>query len=189
MLISGRGSNMIALAKAAQNPDYPADILLVISNRPGAPGLEKARNSGLATATIDHTMFNTRCAFEEKLHLTLQGAGIELICCAGFMRILSPWFVRKWPDRILNIHPSLLPKYKGLVDTHKRALEAGDPEHGCTVHYVTDEVDGGAILAQSRIPVLPDDTAESLADRLIEKEHALYAAVLSDIAAQTGSGI
>jgi len=173
VLISGRGSNMAALAKAAQAPDYPAEIALVISNRPNAAGLELARSFGIKAVAIDHKDYPSRESFEGDLHETLLDANIELICCAGFMRVLTPFFTRQWPNKILNIHPSLLPKYKGL-HTHQRALDAGDEYHGCTVHYVNEELDGGAIIAQADITIKGDDTAESLAARLVPIEHQLY---------------
>jgi len=173
VLISGRGSNMAALAKAASAPDYPAEICLVISNRPNAGGLKIAQDMGIETATIDHMDYPSRESFEGDLHETLSDAKIELICCAGFMRILTPFFTRQWPNKILNIHPSLLPKYKGL-NTHQRALDAGDSHHGCTVHYVNEELDGGAVIAQADIEITQNDTADSLAARLIPVEHALY---------------
>ena len=137
VLISGRGSNMAALAEAAKSADYPAEIALVISNRPDAAGLELARDYGIEAISIDHKDYPSRESFEGDLHEALIDANIELICCAGFMRVLTPFFTRQWPDKILNIHPSLLPKYKGL-NTHQRALDAGDKRHGCTVHFVNE---------------------------------------------------
>lgn len=182
ILISGRGSNMMALAEAAQNKDYPADIVGVISNRPKALGLKRARKLGLKTKSIDHKDFENRQDFEQALHNALLEMNVEFICCAGFMRILSPWFVKQWPKRILNIHPSLLPKYKGL-NTHQRAIDAGDTEAGCTVHWVTEELDGGDIVLQQAIPIRKDDTAESLAERLLPMELSLYPKALQKIAA------
>ena len=181
VLISGRGTNMIALAKAAQRKDYPAEIALVISNIPTAAGLEKADTLGIMALAIDHKAFASRRAFEKALHSVLTEAGIELICCAGFMRVLSPWFVKHWEGRILNIHPSLLPKYKGL-NTHQRALDAGDHEHGCTVHYVEAELDNGPVILQESVPVQKDDTAETLAERLLPIENALYPRALAIVA-------
>jgi len=180
VLISGRGSNMLALAKAAQDDDYPAEIALVISNRPKAAGLEKAQELGIKTAAIDHKDYPSRESFEGDLNEVLRDENIELICCAGFMRVLTPFFTRQWPEKILNIHPSLLPKYKGL-HTHERALEAGDGTHGCTVHYVNEELDGGAIIEQAQIDILETDTPETLAQRLIPIEHALYVQSLKKI--------
>lgn len=177
VLISGRGSNMLALAKAAQADEYPAEISLVISNRPNAAGLTAARELGIPAFAIDHKDYPSRESFEGDLNEALNDANIELICCAGFMRVLTPFFTRLWPNQILNIHPSLLPKYKGL-HTHKRALEAGDKTHGCTVHYVNEELDGGAIIAQQQIDVADADTPETLAKRLIPIEHALYVKAL-----------
>jgi phosphoribosylglycinamide formyltransferase-1 len=182
VLISGRGSNMAALAEAAKSADYPAEIALVISNRPDAAGLELARDYGIEAISIDHKDYPSRESFEGDLHEALIDANIELICCAGFMRVLTPFFTRQWPDKILNIHPSLLPKYKGL-NTHQRALDAGDKRHGCTVHYVNEELDGGAIIAQAEIDIHSGDTAEHLAQRLIPIEHRLYIESLEQIAA------
>jgi len=181
VLISGRGSNMAALAEAAKAPDYPADIELVISNRPYAGGLDLARSFGIEAISIDHKDYPSRESFEGDLHEALIDANIDIICCAGFMRVLTPFFTRQWPRKILNIHPSLLPKYKGL-NTHQRALDAGDVVHGCTVHYVNEELDGGAIIAQAEIEVETGDTADSLAKRLIPIEHALYVDSLKKIA-------
>lgn len=164
---------MVALAEAAAEKDYPAEIVGVISNRPDALGLTRAQELGIETQTIDHKAFKTRRDFEEALHHALIEMKAELICCAGFMRILSPWFVEQWPKRILNIHPSLLPKYKGL-NTHQRAIDAGDTEAGCTVHWVTEELDGGAIILQESISVKKGDTAEDLAERLLPLELQLY---------------
>lgn len=180
VLISGRGSNMVALAKAAKSPDYPAEIALVISNRPDAVGLDKAREMGIEALAIDHKDYPSRESFENDLHEALTDAKIEIVCCAGFMRVLTPFFTRLWPNRLLNIHPSLLPKYKGLY-THKRALEAGDKTHGCTVHYVNEELDGGAIIQQSQIDIHENDTPESLAQRLIPIEHNLYVKSLESV--------
>jgi phosphoribosylglycinamide formyltransferase-1 len=181
ILISGRGSNMVALAEAAKDNDFPAEIVGVISNRPDALGLERAHKLGLPTLSIDHKDFENRQAFEQALHKALVEMRVELICCAGFMRILSPWFVGQWKKRILNIHPSLLPKYKGL-NTHQRAIDAGDKEAGCTVHWVTEELDGGAIILQQAIEIELDDTAESLAQRLLPIELLLYPKALEKVA-------
>ena len=172
---------MVALAEAASAKDFPASIELVVSNAPDAAGLEKAESLGIQALAIDHRKFNSRQKFERALDAVLNEANIDLICCAGFMRILSPWFVNQWPNQILNIHPSLLPKYKGL-NTHQRALDAGDEVHGCTVHWVNEELDGGDIILQSEIPIQNDDTAESLAARLIPAEHQLYARALDKAA-------
>ena len=180
VLISGRGNNMLALATAAQAEDYPADIKLVISNRPKAAGLDKAKELGIKTVAIDHKDYPSRESFEGDLHEVLRDEDIDLICCAGFMRVLTPFFPRLWSQNILNIHPSLLPKYKGL-HTHQRALDAGDHIHGCTVHYVNEELDGGDIIEQSHIEVLKTDSSETLAQRLIPIEHALYIRALKKV--------
>jgi len=164
---------MAAITRAAQTADYPAKIVLVISNVPDAAGLDKAEALGVPAMTIDHTAFPSRRKFEVALDAVLREANAELVCCAGFMRVLTPWFCKRWVGRLLNIHPSLLPKYKGL-HTHQRALDAGDTLHGCSVHYVTDELDGGEIILQSEIEIQSEDTADSLAARLLPVEQALY---------------
>lgn len=173
ILISGRGSNMAALVKAAQAPDYPAEIVAVISNRPDAAGLVFAQDNGLSTDVVDHKGFPTRLDFETALHDRLMKSECDLLCLAGFMRILSPEFVGKWQNSILNIHPSLLPSFKGL-HTHEQAIEAGVKISGCTVHLVSADLDDGPIIAQAAVPVFEDDTAEILADRILVEEHALY---------------
>lgn len=174
VLISGRGSNMDAILEACAQEGYPARAELVVSNRPGAGGLARASARNIPTHTIDHKLFGAdREAFERRLHDAFQAANIELIALAGFMRILTPWFVGRWAGRLINIHPSLLPKYPGL-DTHQRALDAGDNEHGCSVHWVTEGVDQGAVIAQARVPVLADDTPETLNARVLPEEHTLY---------------
>lgn len=184
ILISGRGSNMGALIAACAAPDFPARVSVVVSNRPGAAGLETARAAGIPTVVVDHRGFDTREAFETALLTALREHPIDLVCQAGFMRILTPVFVDAWPcGRILNIHPSLLPKHKGL-DTHARALEAGDAEHGCTVHVVTAELDSGPILVQKRLAVGAGDTAQTLAARVLELEHAAYPGALRTAAVQ-----
>lgn len=171
VLISGRGSNLQALLDAEQDA---YEIVLVISNVPAAGGLALAQQAGVNTLTIDHKPFGKdREAFEREVDAALRAYDIELIALAGFMRVLTPFFVRGWAGRLINIHPSLLPKYPG-VNTHQRALDAGDTEHGCTVHMVTEEVDAGAILGQARMPILPGDTPETLAQRLLSLEHQLY---------------
>jgi len=180
ILISGRGSNMNALIEACAQPDYPARIALVLSNNPDAPGLETARSAGLDVMAIDHRKFpKDRESHERAVDAALVQAGVEIICLAGYMRVLTPYLVGRWHGKMLNIHPSLLPAYPGL-DTHARALAAGDTEHGCTVHLVTDGVDEGPILRQARVKVLADDTAQSLAARVLQQEHVLYPAALSD---------
>ena len=179
ILISGRGSNMEAILEAARDPAYPAQPVLVLSNRPDAKGLETATSAGIATAAIDHKTYGKdREAFERAMHEQLTETGVEIIALAGFMRVLTPWFVNKWQGRMVNIHPSLLPKYKGL-DTHQRALDAGDTEAGCTVHWVSPGVDDGEIIQQASLPILPGDTADSLAARLLPVEHQLYPEALA----------
>ena len=180
VLISGRGSNMASLIEAAAATDYPARIRVVISDRPDAGGLSAARASGVETLAIDARAAGGRTAFEAALDAALRARGIELICMAGFMRILSADFVGRWRGRALNIHPSLLPAYKGL-DTHARALGEGAREHGCTVHWVTPELDSGEIIAQARVPVPPGDDPNSLAARVLVEEHKLYPSALRDV--------
>ncbi|BAQ69296.1 phosphoribosylglycinamide formyltransferase [Rhodovulum sulfidophilum] len=177
ILISGSGSNMVALAESMTG-DHPARPVLVMSNDPAAKGLDRARALGIAAEGIDHRPFGKdRAGFEAALMARLAEARPDILCLAGFMRVLTPGFTEAWAGRMLNIHPSLLPKYRGL-HTHARALEAGDAEAGCTVHEVTAELDGGPILGQARVPVLAGDTADSLAARVLVQEHALYPAVL-----------
>ena len=182
VLISGRGSNMTALIEAARQRDYPAEIALVVSNRPGAQGLGRAGDAGVATAIVDHTTFgDDREAFERALDAQLRTHRIDLVCLAGFMRLLSPWFVARWSGRLLNIHPALLPQFKGL-DTHRRALAAGAKRHGATVHFVVAEMDSGPIVAQESVPVLEGDTEETLARRVLEVEHRIYPEALRALA-------
>ena len=177
ILISGSGSNMVSLLDSMTG-DHPARPVLVLSNNPQAGGLEKARARGVATAVVDHRPFKgDRPAFEAALQAELERHAPDIICLAGFMRVLTAGFVQHWQGRMLNIHPSLLPKYKGL-NTHARAIEAGDAEAGCTVHEVTAELDDGPILGQARVPVLPEDTPDLLAKRVLVQEHRLYPAVL-----------
>ena len=176
ILISGGGSNMVALAKSMGDDD-PAKPVLVLSNEPDAGGLAKARDLGLETAIVNHRHYPDREAFERTLNVQLEAVGADVICLAGFMRILTPVFTDRWAGMTLNIHPSLLPKYPGL-NTHARAIEAGDAEAGCTVHLVTSELDDGPILGQARVPVRPDDTPGTLAARVLTMEHKLYPAVL-----------
>lgn len=173
ILISGRGSNMVSLIGAARHPDYPVEIACVISNRPEAPGLDRARAEGIAAIAIDHKLFPSREAFEAELDAGLRKAGVEIVVCAGFMRKMTAGFVDSWRDAMLNIHPSLLPSFKGL-DTHARALTAGVKVAGCTVHVVRPELDSGPIIAQAAVPVLDGDTEESLGDRVLAAEHKLY---------------
>lgn len=173
ILISGRGSNMESLIRACGDPDYPAEIGVVLSNKPDAPGLNKARALAIAVCAIDQKSYTDRSEFENELHKALLDHRVDLICLAGFMRILSPDFVHKWTDRILNIHPSLLPAYPGL-DTHARALADGQRESGCTVHLVTPELDSGPVILQRAVPILRHDTPDTLAARILEQEHLVY---------------
>ncbi len=181
ILISGRGSNMKALITAARRSDFPAEIALVLSDRPRTAGLEAAREAGVAAEAIHFRLFPGKPAFEAALDARLRAAGVELVCLAGFMRILSADFVERWVGRILNIHPSLLPDLRGL-HTHERALAERRAEHGCTVHHVSAELDAGPIVAQARVPVLPGDNAESLAARVLAEEHRLYPEALKAVA-------
>lgn len=174
ILISGRGSNMVALIEAAKAADFPAEIALVAANLPEAGGLERAAAAGIATTSVDHRPFGRdREAFERALDAELQAHGIELIVLAGFMRVLTPWFVTRWQGRMINIHPSLLPNFRG-THTHARALEAGVAEHGCTVHFVVPELDAGPTILQAKVPVLPGDDEASLSARVLEQEHRIY---------------
>ena len=180
VLISGAGSNMAALIDAARADDCPFEVVLVLSNKPDAGGLAVARDKGVAVAVVDHRPFGKdREAHERAVDAALVEHGIEVVALAGYMRLLTPWLVRRWEGRMLNIHPSLLPKYPGL-DTHARALAAGDVEAGCTVHLVTEGVDEGPILAQATVPVLADDIPASLAQRVLTAEHNLYPRALAD---------
>ena len=173
---------MVSLLES-MGADHPAEPVLVLSNVPDADGLAKAEARGVATAVVDHRAFGKdRIAFETELQRELDVVDPDIICLAGFMRILTSSFIAKWHGRMLNIHPSLLPKYKGL-HTHERALQAGDTEAGCSVHEVTAELDGGPVLGRAKVPILPGDTAESLAERVLEQEHRLYPAVLRRFAA------
>lgn len=181
VLVSGRGSNLQALLDACGQDDFPAEIVAVISNKAGAQGLERARKAGVAASFIDHTLFETREDFEKALDAKLKDTGAQLVALAGFMRILTPWFVERWKDRLINIHPSLLPAFRG-VHTHERALEQGVRIHGATVHYVRPDMDDGPIVGQAAIPVLPSDDAETLSARVLEAEHKLYPACLKLIA-------
>ena len=182
ILISGRGSNMVALIEAAKAADFPAEIVLVAANRPDAGGLERAAAAGIATASVDHRPFGKdREAFERALDAELQAHGIELVVLAGFMRVLTPWFVTRWQGRMINIHPSLLPDFRG-THTHARALEAGVAEHGCTVHFVVPELDAGPTILQAKVPVLPGDDEASLSARVLEQEHRIYPQALALVA-------
>ena len=164
---------MDALIAAARAPDFPAEIVLVASNRPVAPGLARAKAAGLAVAAVDHKIYAGREEFERALQIILETHRVELVCLAGFMRLFSPWFIGQWRDRLLNIHPALLPSYRGL-HTHERALADGVKIHGCTVHFVVPEMDEGPIVAQAAVPVLDTDTAETLGARVLAQEHAIY---------------
>jgi phosphoribosylglycinamide formyltransferase 1 len=179
ILISGRGSNMQALVNAARRPSYPAEVALVISNRADAAGIEFARGAGLNAQVIDHRGFRgDRAAHERAIDAALRDAGVEIVCLAGYMRLLTPFLVNAWKGRMLNIHPSLLPAFPGL-HTHARALEAGVKLHGCTAHLVTEVMDDGPILAQAAVPVLPGDTEDDLAARVLIQEHQLYPTALA----------
>jgi phosphoribosylglycinamide formyltransferase-1 len=182
ILISGRGTNMSALISAAMDPGFPAEIALVLSNRPNAKGLERAAEQGIATAVVDHTEFaGDREAFEQQLDAVLKDHKIELVALAGFMRILTPFLVNAWSNRMINIHPALLPSFKGLA-THERALAEGVKLHGATVHFVSAEMDDGPIIIQGAVPVLDGDTAETLAGRVLEVEHSIYPRALALVA-------
>ena len=182
VLISGRGSNMAALIEAAKAKDYPAEIVLVVSNRPEAGGLLVARAAGIATETVDHTKFGgDRNRFEHEIQSLLEKYRIEIICLAGFMRLLTANFLERWQWRILNIHPALLPDFKGL-DTHKRVIDAGVKIHGATVHFVVPELDSGPIIAQGAINVRPGDSEEALAVRVLKVEHRIYPLALKLVA-------
>ena len=181
VLISGRGSNMSALIEAARSPDFSAEIVLVVSDDPAAQGLSLARKLGVAAEAIDFRAFSGKPAFEAALKGRLVAVSAEIVCLAGFMRVLSPPFVGQWKGRILNIHPSLLPALRGL-NTHERALAEGLAEHGCTVHLVTAELDAGPILAQARVPVFPGDDASALGARVLKEEHRIYPQALDALA-------
>lgn len=181
ILISGRGSNMASLIAACRAPDYPAEIAAIISNRPDAPGLQRASEAGIPTAVADHKAFPDRPSFDAAVGRVLDEHGADLVCLAGFMRILTDRFVEAWSGRMINIHPSLLPLFRG-THTHAQALAAGVRVHGCSVHYVVPELDAGPIIAQACVPVLPGDDAERLAARVIVQEHRLYPAALAMVA-------
>ena len=182
ILISGRGSNMAALIEAAKDKTYPAQIVLVVSNRPDAAGLLSAQANGIATEVVDHTSYGKdRTAFERALQAVFEKYRIDIVCLAGFMRLLTAGFVKQWHHRILNIHPALLPDFKGL-DTHRRALEAGHKVHGATVHFVVPEMDSGPIIAQAAVTVRPGDTEEELAARVLKVEHQIYPLALKLLA-------
>src|SRR5216683_2679736 len=187
ILISGRGANMAALIAAAKKPDYPAEIALVLSNRPDAGGLRRASAEGIGTAVVDHGAFGKdREGFEQAVQAVLEAHGIDIVCLAGFMRLLTPGFVSRWNGRMINIHPALLPSFKGLR-THERALEAGVKIHGATVHFVVPEVDSGPIIAQAAVPVLDDDTPDTLAARVLAVELRVYPLALGLVASGKSS--
>lgn len=173
VLISGRGSNMAALIAAAMDPTFPAEIVAVVSNMAGAKGLETAAMHGITTSVVSHRDYESRAAHDEAVHAVLKESGADYVALAGYMRLLSPQFVRKWQGRMINIHPALLPAFKGL-DTHARALAAGVRIHGCTVHFVTEGMDEGPIIAQGAVRVLPEDTEETLSARVLRIEHRIY---------------
>lgn len=186
ILISGTGTNMIALLRAMADPGHPASPALVLSNRPDAPGLVRAAGMGVATAAVDHRAFPDRESFDAAVDARLREAGAEIVCCAGFLRIMTPVLTGAWAGRMINIHPSLLPLFRGL-DTHARALAAGVAIHGCTVHEVVQDLDAGPILGQAAVPVRPGDTPEQLAARVLAAEHLLYPAVLAAFARDPGA--
>jgi phosphoribosylglycinamide formyltransferase-1 len=184
VLISGRGTNMAALIEAARDASYPAEIELVLSNRPQAAGLAVARAAAIATAVVDHVPFGAdREAFERAVQDVLAAHRIEIVCLAGFMRLLTPWLIERWHGRMINVHPALLPAFKGL-DTHARALAAGVKVHGATVHFVTSEMDSGPIIVQGAVGVREDDTTDMLAARVLAVEHRIYPAALAWLAAR-----
>jgi formyltetrahydrofolate-dependent phosphoribosylglycinamide formyltransferase len=188
ILIGGRGSNMMALLRAADAEDYPARIGVVLSNNPDAPGLALARQAGVPALVVDHRPFGQdRAAHERAIDDVLRRHGTEVVCLAGYMRLLTPWLVDRWRGRMLNIHPSLLPAFPGL-ETHARALAAGERRHGCTVHLVTKRMDEGPILAQAGVPVLPGDDEKRLAARVLAEEHRLYPLALRNFLASLPAG-
>jgi len=178
ILISGRGSNMMALVEAARLADSPYEVALIASDKPAAPGLAWAAEQGIATFALSPKGM-PKADYEAAIDTAMRDAGVEAIALAGYMRLLTDDFVARWRGRIVNIHPSLLPKYKGL-DTHARAIEAGDVAGGCSVHIVTEELDGGEVLGQAEVPILPGDTAESLAERVLAEEHRLYPRIVAE---------
>ena len=181
IFISGRGSNMLSIMEACKSPDYPVEISLVLSNRPDAAGIELAQKAGIPTEIVDHKQFLDREDFEDEVQERLRKYEIDLIVLAGFMRILTSSFVERWPDQIINIHPSLLPEYKGL-NTHERAINDGKKEAGCTVHFVITDLDSGSTIVQKKVPILEEDTPDTLAARVLEQEHIAYPEALKIIA-------
>ena len=182
ILISGRGSNMAALLSAAASPGFPAEIALVFANRAEAAGLDTARRAGIEATALSHRDYPSREEFDRAVDAVLRARDIDLVCLAGFMRVVSPWFCERWLGRMISIHPALLPSFKGL-DTHARALEAGVRIHGASVHFVVPELDAGPIIAQAAVPVLEDDTPDSLAARVLRQEHVIYPRALAMVAA------
>ena len=181
ILISGRGSNMAALLSAAAAADFPAEVALVFANKAGAAGLDAARAAGIETAALSHRDYSSREEFDRAVDGVLRARDIDLVCLAGFMRVVSPWFCERWLGRMISIHPALLPSFKGL-DTHARALEAGVRIHGASVHFVVPELDAGPIIAQAAVPVLEGDTPDSLAARVLRQEHVIYPRALAMVA-------
>lgn len=181
VFISGRGSNMLSILEATKEPDFPAEIVVVVSNKVDAAGIQSAKENGISTEIVEHKHYKRREDFEDAIQERLKKYGIDMIILAGFMRILSESFVTQWPDQILNIHPSLLPEYKG-TNTHQRAINDGKTESGCTVHFVTPELDEGPIILQKKVPILKGDTAETLAHRILEQEHIAYPEAIKRIA-------
>ncbi|MFZ2101219.1 MAG: phosphoribosylglycinamide formyltransferase [Oricola sp.] len=186
VLISGRGSNMEALIRAAKAPDYPAEIAGVISDNLAAKGLETARAEGISARAIPRGDYASKREHEAAIQAALDDIGAEIVCLAGFMRLLSGAFLAPWAGRIINIHPSLLPKHKGL-DTHARAIEADDTVHGCSVHFVTAGMDEGPVIMQAEVPILPGDTPETLAAKVLEEEHRIYPLALAKVALETNN--
>lgn len=191
VLVSGRGSNLQALIDACADPAFPAEIIHVLSNKADAYGLERAREAGISTSVISHRDYDSRESFDAALDKELRLLGVEFVCLAGFMRVLTEGFVNAWKGRMINVHPSLLPSFKGL-NTHERALEMGVKLHGCSVHFVTPDMDDGPLIVQAAVPVLPDDTPDALAARVLEQEHVIYPRALRLIAegrARLASGV
>lgn len=187
VFISGRGSNLQSLIDACSDPEFPANISLVLSNRPEVLGLQKAENASIPAITVDHKNYESKALFENALQAELEKHPVDIICLAGFMRILSAEFVARWGGKIINIHPSLLPDYKGL-NTYERALADGQDKSGCTVHFVTPEIDDGEIIIQKEVRILPDDTPDILAKRILVQEHIAYPEAIRVIAKSKGSG-
>ena len=181
IFISGRGSNMRSIVEQSKSADFPAQVGVVLSNRPDAPGIDYAKSQNIPTEIVDHKSFTSREAFEAEIQTRLAKYDIDLIVLAGFLRVLTASFIEKWPNRIINIHPSLLPDYKGL-HTHERAIADGKAEGGCTVHFVVPEIDSGEIIVQKRVPIIPGDTPETLSARVLEQEHIAYPEAIRKVA-------